>query len=56
MTLLSLPLLTPPPATEWLLSGPLFSLVVNGSIVGLALATITIVLIWVVEWRNGKVW
>jgi hypothetical protein len=42
--------------TQWLMSESLFTLVVNGSIAGLILATLVIVLIWVVEWRNGKVW
>ncbi|MFQ6539705.1 MULTISPECIES: hypothetical protein [Aphanothece] len=50
------PLLASSPPAQWLMSAPLFSLVVKGSITGLILATLVIVLIWVVEWRNGKVW
>ncbi len=45
-----------PAATEWLLPASLFRLLVVGSIIGLALATLVIVLIWLKEWREGQVW
>ena len=34
----------------------LFSLIVKGSIVGLTAATASILAIWFVEWRRGRVW
>lgn len=52
----SLLLNTTAPAGSWLISGWWFGLVVYGSIVGLVLATVVILGIWFVEWRNGRVW
>lgn len=50
-------LLIPVLATaQWLLPAALFRLLVVGSIIGLAMATLVIVLIWVKEWRQGQVW
>jgi hypothetical protein len=51
-----MPLLTAPSTTEWLLPAALFRLLVMGSIIGLAMATLVIVLIWLKEWHEGKVW
>lgn len=42
--------------TQWLLPPGLFRLLVVGSIIGLAMATLVIVLIWLKEWREGQVW
>ena len=47
---------TTPAVSEWLLPASLFRLLVMGSIIGLAMATLVIVLIWLREWRQGKVW
>lgn len=44
------------PSGSWLISGWWFQLVVYGSIAGLVLATVVILGIWFVEWRNGRVW
>lgn len=41
---------------QWLLPAPLFRLLVLGGVVGLVLATVAIVAIWVVEWRRGRAW
>jgi hypothetical protein len=46
----------PAAATQWLLPANLFRLLVVGSIVGLVVATLVIVLIWLKEWRQGQVW
>ncbi|QEY31892.1 hypothetical protein EVJ50_06195 [Synechococcus sp. RSCCF101] len=45
-----------PAAPVWLASEGVYRLIVQGSLLGLAAATLTIVLIWLHEWRNGKVW
>lgn len=45
-----------PATSQWLLPAALFRLLVLGSIIGLAMATLVIVLIWLKEWRQGKVW
>ena len=42
--------------TEWLMTESMFALVVKGSIAGLLLAIVAILLIWFQEWRKGKVW
>jgi hypothetical protein len=39
-----------------LASGPAFRVIVQGSLLGLSIATLVIVLIWVHEARGGKVW
>lgn len=44
------------PSSLWLLPAPLFRLLVLGGVVGLVLATLVIVAIWVVEWRRGQAW
>lgn len=46
----------PAPETQWLLPASLFRLLVVGSIIGLTVATLVIVLIWLKEWRQGQVW
>jgi hypothetical protein len=46
----------PAPETQWLLPANLFRLVVVGSVIGLTVATLVIVLIWLKEWRQGQVW
>jgi hypothetical protein len=46
----------PAPETQWLLPANLFRLLVVGSIIGLVMATLVIVLIWLKELRQGKVW
>ncbi|MEX1316264.1 MAG: hypothetical protein AB1Z22_03935 [Synechococcaceae cyanobacterium] len=51
-----MPLLVAAPVTQWLLPAALFRLLVVASIIGLAMATLVIVLIWLKEWRQGKVW
>ncbi|MEO1002813.1 MAG: hypothetical protein AAFX65_06860 [Cyanobacteria bacterium J06638_7] len=51
-----MPLLSTATNPQWLLSASLFRLLVVGSIIGLATATLVIVLIWLKEWREGKVW
>ncbi len=43
-------------AGEWLVSREVFKLVVLGSIVGLVVATLVILTIWFLEWRQGRVW
>ena len=53
---MSLLLVKSPPTTEWLVSESMFALVVKGSIAGLLLAIVAILLIWFQEWRKGKVW
>lgn len=44
------------PTITWILPRPLFKIVVLGSIIGLVIATLVILAIWVVELRRGKVW
>ncbi|MCH9713149.1 MAG: hypothetical protein K0U63_01155 [Cyanobacteria bacterium] len=44
------------PPSQWLLPAPLFRLLLLGGLVGLVLATLVIVAIWLVEWRRGQVW
>jgi hypothetical protein len=51
-----MPLLAAAAPSQWLLPAALFRLLVVGSIIGLAMATLVIVLIWLKEWRQGKVW
>jgi hypothetical protein len=45
-----------PEVSQWLLPASLFRLLVLGGLAGLMLATLVIVLIWLVEWRRGQVW
>lgn len=47
---------TTAPTTQWLLPASLFRLLVVGSIIGLVVATLVIVLIWLKELRQGQVW
>lgn len=54
--LITTPAFAAAPASQWLLPANLFRLLVVGSIIGLVMATLVIVLIWLKEWRQGKVW
>jgi hypothetical protein len=42
--------------TSWLASLNLLRLVVYGSLAGLALAVVVLLVIWWREWRSGKAW
>ena len=42
--------------TTWIADGSLFQWIVAGSQVILALSVLTLLLIWWIEFRNGKVW
>jgi hypothetical protein len=41
---------------RWLVDLPLLRLVIYGSVAGLALSVLVLLLIWWNEWRRGDVW
>jgi hypothetical protein len=41
---------------RWLADLPLLQLLVYGSVVGLALSVLILLIIWWKEWRRGDVW
>jgi hypothetical protein len=43
-------------AMTWIAGSTLFELVVVGSLVGLILAVLALLLIWWIEWRRGRIW
>jgi hypothetical protein len=43
-------------AMTWIAGPTLFELVVMGSLVGLILAVLALLLIWWIEWRRGRIW
>ena len=53
---MSLILLSAAGTPSWIAGPGLFSLIVKGSLVGLAIAVLALVLIWAIEWRRGRVW
>ena len=46
----------PPLAATWIASLTLLRLVVFGSLAGLALAVVVLLVIWWREWRSGQAW
>lgn len=46
----------PPLAATWIASPTLLRLVVFGSLAGLALAVVVLLVIWWREWRSGQAW
>ena len=53
---MSLILLSAAGTPTWIAGPGLFGLIVKGSLVGLAVAVLALVLIWAIEWRRGRVW
>ncbi len=45
-----------PFAMSWIANASLFAWIINGSQIILATAVLTLLLIWWVEVRNGRVW
>ena len=43
-------------AMTWIAGSTLLELVVVGSLVGLILAVLALLLIWWIEWRRGRIW
>jgi type II secretory pathway pseudopilin PulG len=43
-------------AMTWIAGSTLLELVVVGSLVGLILAVLALLLIWWIEWRQGRIW
>jgi hypothetical protein len=43
-------------AMTWIAGSTLLELVVMGSLVGLILAVLALLLIWWIEWRQGRIW
>lgn len=43
-------------AMSWIAGSTLLELVVVGSLVGLVLAVLALLLIWWIEWRQGRIW
>jgi hypothetical protein len=43
-------------AATWIASLSLLRLVIFGSLAGLALAVVVLLVIWWREWRSGKAW
>ncbi len=49
-------MLTPPILAQLIAPAGLFSLIVKGSVIGLAASVLILLLIWGYEWRKGKIW